>query len=163
MEDSYNPVVLNGKWFQSTVRATTCELLVAESKCTHSRRHCSTLHALHQRRGKVRTVIATEPSNHTNLRYLTCPEKLACIRKLKAHVNREKKQRMSWLKGQLAEKSGVEVDESLYKDLEHIMKEMTGYVREELTQDLLNIPGVKCLLSGNHCQDPLEGVLGSRE
>ena len=32
MEDSYYPVVLNGKWFQSTVRATACELLVAESK-----------------------------------------------------------------------------------------------------------------------------------
>ena len=54
-------------------------------------------------------------------------------------MNREKKQRMSRLQAQLAEKSGVEVDGSLHKDLEHIMKEMTGYVREELTQDLLNI------------------------
>ena len=46
MEDSYSPVVLNGKWFQSTVRATTCELLVAESKCTQCKRHRSTLLAL---------------------------------------------------------------------------------------------------------------------
>ena len=44
---------------------------------------------------------------------------------------------MSRLQAQLAKKSGVEVDGSLHKDLEHIMKEMTGYVREELTQDLL--------------------------
>ena len=69
---------------------------------------------------------------------------------------------MSQLQAQLAEKSGVEVDESLHKDLEHIMEQMTGYVREDLTQDLLKIPGVKCFLSENLCQDPLEGFVGKQ-
>ena len=54
MKDGYSPILLNGKWFHSAVRVTACELLVAELKCTHCRRHHSALHALHQRRGKVR-------------------------------------------------------------------------------------------------------------
>ena len=101
------------------------------------------MHCIKEEAKLEKSLPLSHPATVTNI-----PRKVdTIIRKLKAHVNREKKQRMSRLQAQLAEKSRVEVDESLHKDLDHIMKEMTGYVREDLTQELLNIPGVKSFLS----------------
>ena len=67
-KDSYAPVSLSGECFQSTIRASNCEILVNGVKCDSCTRYRSVLRAIRARCGKDDSQSKTDPSSHTNYR-----------------------------------------------------------------------------------------------
>ena len=67
-KDNYAPISLNGECFQSTIRASNCDILVNGVKCASCTRYRSVLRAIRARCSKGDSQSRTDPSSHTNYR-----------------------------------------------------------------------------------------------
>ncbi len=138
-KDSYCSVTFEGVPFDSTVRASKCNLIVSGgSKCDFCRKYRSVLRAMDSRRKKCSpSSEKTAISSHVNFRYLSTPEKTQRLTNLRAEVVQQKR-KIEFLEEKvkmLTEASGVEVDKEIHDDLGGIMEEMTEEVEKQFDEN----------------------------
>lgn len=134
--DNYAPITLNGKRYSCTVRTTTCELLVNGSKCQSCGQYRGTLRSAYHRFLKRKPDKISELGSHTNLRYMTTPEKVSKIKKLSLHTHGAELE-IRRLRGQVEQlmlKCGETVEAELHDQLVDIMKEKSGSVYSDFPE-----------------------------
>ena len=133
--DTYYPVRMNGQHYSSTMRTTSCALLVTGTKCTSCKLYRVVLRALRSK--TMRCPHATHITSHVNYRYLTTLQLRETMSTLKAEVVQQKRE-IDKLKERvrgLTVQCGVVVDDALQHDLCTIMEEMTEHVREKYSEN----------------------------
>ena len=128
--DSAVPVLLNGDIYAQTVRKSSCEVLTNDTKCEQCVNYRDTLRKSFHRWKKRKDLPPSRDiasTSHTNLRYLNTPEKRQRYRKLKVRSDMAE-QKMT---EKLTEKNGIELESDMRNDIEGIMTDMTGIVRNE--------------------------------
>ena len=113
-----------------TIRCTDCMLLVPESsaasRCHHCKLYRKTLFSLltHYQSGQRRHSDGSNPSSHTNYRFLSTAEKDERLQRLH-HLHCYDQQKIARLRAALEraiEQRGVAVDDDLHQDLREIVK-----------------------------------------
>ena len=113
-----------------TIRCTDCMLLAPESSagnhCHHCKLYRKTLFGLltHSQSGQRRHSDISNPSSHTNYRFLSTSEKDERLQRLH-HLHRYDQQKIARLRAALErtiEQRGVVVDDDLHQDLREIVK-----------------------------------------
>ena len=79
----YAPVILNGKVYTQTIRTVKCELLLNgdNSKCRSCKTYRATLRTLYNRWSHRSSDNISDTSSHTNIRYMSSPEKNTSFKK----------------------------------------------------------------------------------
>lgn len=78
----------------------------------------------------------TSNTSKTNFRYLNTPEKQECYKKLK-HRSRTAERRLSDVITKQMQDKGVILEPEIHNDIERIMEEKTGEIRENYPEDSL--------------------------
>lgn len=80
---------------------------------------------------------ASNPSSHTNLRYLTAPQMVERIQKLHkcARLNQQKAERLKKRIESLVDVNGVVLDDVMHQDLTEVAKESTPHIEETYPPD----------------------------
>lgn len=138
-KDTYCAVTSEGVFFDSTVRASKCSMVVSGgSKCDFCRKYRSVLRAMQSRQKKCPpSSEKTMTSSHVNYRYLSTPEKIQRMANLRSKVVQQKR-KIALLEEKvknLTESSGVEVDKEMHDDLGNIMEEMTEKVESKFSEN----------------------------
>ena len=131
--DSYAPVSFGQQLFSDTVRTSQCHLLVPiETKCTVCKNYRHSLRTMYSRWVKRSSQDITECTSHTNIRYLTSPEKKERISKIKkrAEIAESKVVHLQGCIKNLNDAEGVHISGDLERDLIQIMTENS----EEITR-----------------------------
>lgn len=129
---------------KKTIRTTSCDIIclpgaASEIRCSSCAQHRKTLNSMLCRHVKSEAsgIDKGSPSNHTNYRYLTTPEKVQRLQRLHQSTRLCRKQ-VGRVKARLAaaiEKRGILVDSELHDDLTVIMKENSAQVLEAYPPD----------------------------
>lgn len=131
-----NSVLVNGRVCTTTIRCSSCELLVNRIKCSQCVAYRSSLRTLHRRWMKKNTTspsTRTSASSKTNFRYLNTPERQQRFSNLHMRVRADEKKIMR-LRSKidvLTKKDGVNLDGNASQDFVSIMEEMTDKVRKD--------------------------------
>ena len=133
--DSIAPAHLNGNIYTQTVRKSSCEILTNNAKCEQCVDYRDTLWKAFHRWNKRKNLPSrnTASTSHTNLRCLNTPEKRQRYRKLKVRSDTAER-KVKTMMEKLTEKNGVELESDMHKDMETIMNEMTGTVRNDYSE-----------------------------
>ena len=121
-----------------TIRSTDCELLLLNEQTTEVKRchscteyrqilNCMVYHIDH---GKSKDIDKSNPTSHTNYRFLTSPEKTARLKNLHDRT-RTMQQNINRLNSQIRkviEDNGTEVDDGLNKALVDIVEDKSPFV-----------------------------------
>ena len=119
---------------QATVRHAECSLLLPQSaendRCETCRNYRKTLNRALNRKSKATTTSTSH--THTNLRYLSSPEKVARLRELqqKHRLDQKRITRLNEKLAELTAKNGVCLDDAMNGDLEKIVKDEDKHVME---------------------------------
>ena len=140
--DSQSDYNIGSETYSTTVRTKSCSMLVSTQsrKCSACVRYRSTLRTMYNRccsqNSQNRNEQASTSTSHTNIRYLTSPEKSLRINSLKARaISAEHK--LEHLKERIkkcTEIKGVKVDDDLNNDLKLIVEKQTPKIVEEFPQ-----------------------------
>ena len=122
-----------------TVRHTKCSLLLenssGRSKCPRCVAYRPQLNVLLNRCGNERG--NTDPTSHTNYRYLTDSEKNSRLKELH-HTNRLAQRKIAHLTEKLKEVieiEGEQMDETTHADLKQIMEENNHHIETQYPKD----------------------------
>lgn len=135
--DKYAPVCLNGDTYDCTVRNSECEIIVNGGKCEKCVSYRDTLRKAYHRWQKKKQRSPgrhTSTTSKTNFRYLNTPEKQERYKKLK-HRSRTVERRLSDVIAKQMQDKGVILEPEIHNDIERIMEEKTGEIRENYPED----------------------------
>ena len=110
--DSTNPVIMQGKVYQTTIRTVGCALLSNSPLCDQCKKYGPVLRATFSRCRNTQN----EVSKFTNNRFLTSPQKCTKLKQLQKKVVSEQKQKNALLERiqHLTSSSGIEVEPSFH-------------------------------------------------
>ena len=138
--DTTYPTSLNGEVYASTVRTTSCEILVHGPKCEACKKYRSTLRSFYSQwmqQRRLDTEKHTSVSSHTNYCYLRIPQRKERMSNLRAEVKtkRNEVERLKLKLKEATEKRGICVEKQLEDDLQTIMLEKTKEISEKYTEN----------------------------